>query len=177
MDSIDEHWIRDAKNGSAEAFERLYRAHVYRIYGLCLRMTGDRDDAEDCTQSAFVNAWRGLDQFRGESGFSTWLYRIAVNEVLALQRRRGASPETGDLQTERVAEAAAPHVALDLEAAIAALPDRARQVFVLRALYGHSHDEVAELLQIAPGTVRAHYFHARDALKSALGKETHDEST
>jgi len=168
-----ERWVRDAQRGDVAAFERLYHAYAARIYALCLRMTGHAGDAEDCTQNTFLSAWRKLDQFRAASGFGTWLHRIAVNEVLMAQRRR--QPDQDDRADERPAPSARLDVRLDLDAAIATLPRQARHVFVLRAVYGYSHIEVAEWLDIAPGTVRAHYFHARDALKRALDPENDDD--
>lgn len=172
--SETQRWISEAQRGSVAAFEQLYRAHVDRIYALCLRMTGHRGDAEDCTQNAFIGAWRRLDQFQGASRFSTWLHRIAVNEVLMLKRRsRDVATDSPD---EWVINVSAPEIGVDLEAALQALPTQARHVFVLRAIYGHSHDEIAELLAIAPGTVRAHYFRARELLRRALGLEDDDDS-
>jgi len=172
--SDTQRWIREAQRGSVAAFESLYRAHVGGIYALCMRMTGHRGDAEDCAQNAFISAWRRLDQFQGASRFSTWLHRIAVNEVLMLRRRR-REVET-DSPDDWAIDASAPEIGVDLEAALQALPTQARHVFVLRAIYGHSHDEIAELLELAPGTVRAHYFRARELLKRALGLEDDDES-
>ena len=72
-------WIARAQRSDAKAFEALYRLHVDRVYGLCLRMTGNVSEAEDCTQEAFIQAWNKLELFRGDSAFGTWLHRIAVN--------------------------------------------------------------------------------------------------
>ena len=174
VSSVDsKSWVQDAQNGDVAAFERLYEAYVNRTYALCLRMTGNPSDAEDCTQNAFISAWRKLDQFRASSDFGTWLHRIAVNEVLMAQRRRGGSED--ELDDAHAASEQHPGAGLDLEAAIASLPARARHVFVLRAIYGYSHEEVAATLEIAPGTARAHYFRARDALKRALDSENDDD--
>lgn len=174
VNSVDaERWLREARQGSSAAFERLYRRYVGRIYGVCLRMTANTSDAEDCVQNTFVAAWRRIDQFRGQSDFGTWLHRIAVNEVLMARRRGMPSLDTS---TEPAFDGAQPDLALDLEAAIAGLPEQARYVFVLRAIYGHTHDEVADLLSIAPGTARAHFFRARQDLMRALRLEEDDES-
>ena len=162
-------WIRDARRGSVAAFEQLYRAYVDRIFGLCLRMTADPASAEDCTQTTFIKAWRRIEQFRGGSGFGTWLHRIAVNEVLMARRREPA--ELSGAERDAPAPESAPEAGLDLEAAIAQLPDQARHIFVLRAVYGHTHEEIAELLGIAAGTARAHYHRARQGLKRQLGLE------
>ena len=85
MDEAD--WIDRAQRSDSQAFESLYRMHIDKVYGLCLRMTGNVSEAEDCAQEAFIQAWNKLDRFRGDSAFATWLHRIAVNAVLG----RGAS--------------------------------------------------------------------------------------
>ena len=79
--------IRKAQTGDSRAFERLYRMHADKVHGLCLRMTGNTAEAEDCTQEAFIQAWSKLNHFRGESAFSTWLHRVAVNTVLGRMRK------------------------------------------------------------------------------------------
>ena len=156
-----------AKNGDEAAFENLYRATVGKIYGLCLRMTTDPSLAEDCTQNTYVRAWQKLAGFRGESGFTTWLHRIAVNEVLgAYRREKRHQHEELDrvgLMGERTS------VDIDLERAISTLPERARQVFVLFGIYGYGHKETAALLEIAEGTSKAHYHQARRLLQDMLG--------
>ena len=126
-DSDERALVAEAKAGSEVAFEKLYRMHVGRVHGLCLRMTANRERAEDCTQEAFIQAWRALPRFEGRSGFGTWLHRIAVNAVLAQGRRR--REETGvdapvDDMLEFVADPATGEAGgdLDIEAAIAALP-------------------------------------------------------
>jgi len=165
--------IAEAKAGSDMAFEKLYRMHVGRIHGLCLRMTANRDRAEDCTQEAFIQAWRALPRFEGRSGFGTWLHRIAVNAVLAQGRRR--REETGideavDDTLELVADPAAgePGGDLDIEAAVAALPPGARRVLVLAGVYGYSHEETASMLGIAVGTCKAQLHRARQLLGTRL---------
>ncbi|HSG63564.1 MAG TPA: sigma-70 family RNA polymerase sigma factor [Gammaproteobacteria bacterium] len=175
MDAVDaDRWVREAREGSVAAFERLYRGYVDRVYGLCLRMTANRSDAEDCVQNTFVNAWRQLGQFHGHSDFGTWLHRIAVNEVLMTKRRLRPTAHPEEMEPPLTTHG--PEVALDLETAMAGLPEQARHVFVLRAVYGHSHDEVAQLLGIASGTARAHFFNARQILMRALKREDDDES-
>ncbi len=164
--------IAAAAGGDLAAFEQLYRQFAPRVYGLCLRLTGQREAAEDCTQESFVAAWRALTGFEQRSRFSTWLHRIAVHTVLA--RRRGlrvayevAEPATG------LPEVADPgsEAPLDLERAIAALPDGARHVLVLVGLYGFSHAEAAQTLGIAEGTCKAQLHRARGLLAAALGLE------
>ena len=174
MNSADrDAWIQDAQCGDVAAFERLYRAHADQVYGLCLRMTADPTTAEDCTQNAFIQAWRQIEQFQGRSGFGTWLHRIAVNEVLMMRRRQ--APEMSGIEHEATDSDMPTDVGMDIETAIAELPEQARHIFVLRAVYGHTHEEIAELLGLVSGTVRAHYHRARQSLKGRLGLETDDD--
>jgi RNA polymerase sigma-70 factor (ECF subfamily) len=165
--------IAAAANGDVRAFERLYALYAPTIYGLCLRLTGQRESAEDCTQEAFVAAWRALGRFERRSLFSTWLQRIAIRTVLA--RRRGlrvrnevAEPSAG---LPELADPGAGAPALDVERAIAALPEGARHVLVLVGIYGYSHAEAAQTLGVAEGTCKAQLHRARSLLTAALGLE------
>jgi RNA polymerase sigma-70 factor, ECF subfamily len=162
--------VAAAAGGNQRAFERLYRRHVARIHGLCLRLTGNRETAEDCVQETFVSAWRALPQFQARSAFSTWLHRIAVNAVmlrsrgLAHQLEATLAVEASELDRRSHMDAAP----LDLEAAIAGLPDGARHVLVLVGLYGFSHEEAARELGIAVGTSKAQLHRARRLLAARL---------
>jgi RNA polymerase sigma-70 factor (ECF subfamily) len=173
--SVDaEQWIEAARRGNLASVEQLYRPYVVRLYGLCVRMRGNHSDAEDSVQNAFISAWRKLDQFKGQSDFGTWLHRIAVNEVLMVQRRRPFEAVT-DWDAHLPAQMPQLDAQIDLETAIAELPDQARNVFVLRALYGYSHDEIAQFTGIAAGTARAHYHRARELLQRRLKLEDDDD--
>lgn len=164
--------IGAAARGDVLAFEALYRRFAPRVHGLCLRLTGQREIAEDCTQEAFVAAWRALPRFEHRSRFSTWLQRIAIRTVLA--RRRGlavlheVSEPAGGLPERADAGIDAP---LDLERAIARLPEGARHVLVLVGIYGYSHGEAARLLGLAEGTCKAQLHRARHLLSQALALE------
>jgi RNA polymerase sigma factor (sigma-70 family) len=162
--------VEAAARGDRRAFERLYRRHVGRVHALCLRLAGHRETAEDCVQEAFVSAWRALPGFQARSRFSTWLHRIAVNTVLARHRglaaRLESTADDPELLDRRSVEDTPP---LDLEAAIAALPDGARHVLVLVGLYGFSHEEVSTELGIAVGTSKAQLHRARRLLAARLG--------
>jgi len=164
-------WVRAAQQGDVESFEKLYRHYVGLVYGLCLRMLANPVDAEDCVQATFVKGWTQISRFEGRSDFGTWLHRIAVNEVLMEDRRRKRRFELVRAQSESSEAAGNPEDALDFEDAIAALPVRRRHVFVLKAVYGYSHEEVADLLGIAAGTARAQYHQARQALMRELSEE------
>lgn len=165
--------IAAAAGGDLVAFEHLYRQFAPRVYGLCLRLTGQREAAEDCTQESFVAAWRALGDFQRRSRFSTWLHRIAVHTVLS--RRRGLrveyevpEPRSG---LPDMADPAGEEAPLDLERAIAGLPEGARHVLVLVGIYGFSHAEAARTLGVAEGTCKAQLHRARGLLAAALGLE------
>lgn len=169
----DELLVRRAQQGEVGAFEGLYRTHVGRVYAVCRRMTADPALAEDLTQEAFVRAWEKLATFRGESALSTWLHRLAVNVVLghfrAADRRggRGVAEDRAD-PADAPAVTTHPGAALDLERAIARLPQRARTVFVLHDVEGYRHEEVAALAGMAVGTSKAQLSRARRLLREVL---------
>jgi len=168
--------VKQAAKGDTRAFEALYRRHEGRIYALCLRMTSERQKAEDCAQEAFVQAWRRLDSFRGQSAFGTWLHRIAVNQVLSLQRKEGRRPGLVEIVEDRTEDPVAERrvkdsgLRMDLEGAIQSLPDGARNVFVLHAVHGYSHEETAEMLGVAVGTCKAQLHRARRLLAERLDR-------
>lgn len=166
--------VTRARGGDTQAFEALYREHVDRVYGLCLRMTGNVGEAEDCAQEAFIQAWKKLDKFRGDSAFGTWMHRIAVNAVLG--RIRKSKREQDRIQA--VADTASPPVSMgdsgelrDLSDAIDRLPEGARHVFVLNAVYGYSHEESSEMLGVAVGTTKAQLHRARRLLAQQLKEQ------
>ena len=166
--------VRQARNGDARSFESLYRRHEGRVYALCLRMTRSPERAEDCTQEAFVKAWRSLPAFEGRSAFGTWLHRIAVNQVLSLQRKEARGPGFLELVEDRPRPAEDrpkgrdTGAEMDLEQAIGSLPPGARNVFVLYAVHGYSHEETADMLGVAVGTCKAQLHRARKLLADRL---------
>lgn len=167
-------WVRAAQNGDIDAFEKLYRHFAGLVYGLCLRMLASPADAEDCVQLTFTKAWAQLERFEGRSKFGTWLHRIAVNEALMEARRRSRRFELVETSDEPSASSSGMSASLDLEEAIAALPMRRRQVFALKAVYGYSHEEIADFLGISSGTARAQYHQARQTLMAVLELEIQD---
>jgi RNA polymerase sigma-70 factor (ECF subfamily) len=165
--------VREAQAGSVPSFERLYRENVERVYALCLRLSADPVRAEELTQDVFVRAWEKLDTFRGDSAFSTWLHRLAVNVVLGSRRaegRRGARVMVAEDLTLFDAGVAPAAVGerLDLEAAMATLPDASRTVFVMHEVEGYTHEEIARLTGRAEGTCKTLLHRARKALKERL---------
>jgi RNA polymerase sigma-70 factor, ECF subfamily len=163
-----------ARRGDTNAFERLYREYSGRVYGLCLRMTRDASHAEDCAQEAFINAWRALDRFEIRSSFHTWLHRIAVNVVLGRRRRPSHAAESlmdsGQLN-DCEWSLDTPVEESEIEAAIAGLPEGARDVLVLSGIYGYSHGETAQMLGVAEGTCKAQLHRARRLLQERLNLE------
>ena len=157
-----------AASGDASAFERLYRVHVARIHSLARRMTS-ADDADELTQDVFVRAWEKLSLFRGEAAFGTWLYRLAVNEILGKRTAMGRNRKRlqgGEEVLERSpARAATPDLTVDFESAIARLPEGAKQVFVLHDVEGYKHKEIGEMLGVTAGTSKAQLHRARMALR------------
>lgn len=165
--------IARVRAGDARAFEGLYRLHVNRIYALCLRMTASRSEAEDRTQEVFVRAWEKIDSFEGNSAFHTWLHRIAVNLLISAHRKRAIRRDHD--QPHEIPAGQHPTAApdrtperLDLEAALARLPERARTVFVLHVVEGYQHDEIAALTGMAVGTSKAQSHRARKLLREML---------
>jgi RNA polymerase sigma-70 factor (ECF subfamily) len=162
-----------AAAGDRRAFERLYRAHVDRVYALCARLAGDRALAEELTQDVFVRAWEKLALFRGESAFGTWLHRLAVNVALnhlktdARHRRRTVDDED-DTVAALPARPLAPGDLMDLENAVAKLPKGARTVFVLHDVEGYRHEEIADRLGITSGGSKAQLHRARLLLRQSL---------
>ena len=165
--------IRRAQERDMDAFEEIYRAQVPRVYGVCLRMTANATRAEELTQKTFVTVWEKLPLFRGESAFTSWLHRVAVNTVLAdlrSEHRRAqrvfATEDPAVFETPPSPPPAGTR--LDLEQAIAGLPPQARAVFVLHDVEGWQHQEIAEQLGVAVGTTKAQLHRARKLLQEAL---------
>jgi RNA polymerase sigma-70 factor, ECF subfamily len=161
------------EQGDERAFRELYRRHTPRLYQLVLRLVGGGEaDAEDVVQETWLRATSSLDRFRWESAFSTWLTGIGLNQARDFLRRAGRRPQyEGDPEAvlSRVTAAArSPAERVDLERAIALLPDGYRTVFVLHDMEGYAHAEIAARLEISEGTSKSQLFHARRALRAWL---------
>jgi len=173
--------IRKAKDGDAAAFAYLYQANCRRVYGLCLRMIKNPTEAEDLTQQAFLQVYRKISTFRGESGFSTWLHRVTVNVVLMHIRRKKP--------TEALAEDLARHSSagegsrecgssdtsmlgaierLNLKRAISKLPAGYKKLFLLHEVFGYGHNEIAGLLGCSTGCSKSQLHKARKRLRRLL---------
>ena len=169
-----------AAAGDSAAFERLYEQHHRRVYSLCLRMLGDASQAEDLTQEVFLQVYKKIGSFRGDSAFTTWLHRLTVNQVLMHFRRRGVkleqTSEEGDFtnvietplqSTRRISMVDK----LALERAIAQLPAGYRTVFVLHDVEGYEHGEISGMLGVSIGTSKSQLHKARMRLRVLLAQE------
>ena len=171
--------VERCRQGELGAFEEVYRSHSRRLYGVALRMLGNPADAEDMLQEIFLAAHRKLDSFRGESALGTWLYRLAVNLCLDyLRSRTGRSINMTDaLDDEPVLPDAGSRgladrvvTRMDLERALAQLPEGCRTAFVLHDVQGLEHREVGEIMGIAEGTSKSQVHKARMRLRTLLGR-------
>ena len=169
--------IRRAVEGDEDAFRVLYDDHVDRVFRLSYRMTGDEDVARECTQEAFIRAYRSLGRFQGGSRFSTWIHSIATNVTLnRLRKRKRQAPRELPLDEMEPAGASRadrndPTVRDRIRVAVDGLPEIYRTVFLMHDLEGFKHPEIAGVLDIAVGTSKARLSRARAALRTALGDE------
>jgi RNA polymerase sigma-70 factor, ECF subfamily len=178
------HAIRLAQLGDAAAFETIYQLHSRRVYALCLRMTGDPVEAEDLTQDAFLQLFRKIHTFRGESAFSSWLHRLAANIVLMRFRKKRPVPASLDEMTSpdgeqdrRALEIGVPDVRLagvfdriNLHAAIEQLPEGYKSMFLLHDVHGYEHNEIARMLGCSVGNSKSQLHKARKRLRELLHK-------
>ena len=167
--------IKLAGNGDDKAFKELFQQNVSRVYALCLRFSADKDTADDLTQKVFIKAWEKLKTFRGESRFSTWLHRIAVNIFLmhkrAEKRFLKKTPCNEQIWINKNGKIESNvEINIDLEKAIASLPKQARMVLVLHDIEGYKHKEISDMLKIRIGTSKANLHRARKQLREELLK-------
>jgi len=168
---LDRDDVALAAAGDHDAFERLYRRHVPRVTSLAtwLLDTGETDDA---VQEVFIRVWQKLHTFAGQSSFTTWLHRVAVNLMLRRRQRLGIARKRHHDDETMLGELSAPVERPDLrvaiERAVALLPNGAREVFVLHDMEGYKHHEIAELLEVDPGTSRSQLHRARLLLRQQL---------
>ena len=166
--------IRRAQAGDVAAFETLYREYSPRIFALCIRLKGgDRSEATELMQDVFVRVWRRLSTFRGDSAFSSWLHRLAVNTMLenARSEKRRVARVLSMEDTAALpgaARASGVDLRVEMEEAVASLPKGARIAFVLHDVEGYQHQEIAEQLSVSIGTVKAQLHRARRLLRDRL---------
>jgi RNA polymerase sigma-70 factor, ECF subfamily len=181
--------IERAKQGDAEAFEALYNLHKRRVYSLCLRMTANTAAAEDLTQEAFLQLFRKIGTFRGESAFSTWLHRMAVNVVLMQLRKKGLpvvpleeTMEGEDEAPRKEPGAEDPRLAgsidrMQLQLSIRALPPGYRMIFLLHDVEGYEHNEIAEMVGCSIGNSKSQLHKARMKLRELLKTSRAEKAT
>ena len=165
--------------GQREAFDVIVERHRRTVYQVCFRFVGNHEDASDLAQDAFVRAWRGLKNFKGQSALATWLYRIAVNVCLnrvsaktAITEPIDATEPVADVRIEGAAHAMIREErAAAVRRAIAGLPKKQRATLILRAYHDLSHQQIADVLGSSVGAVKANFFHALANLKRILGSE------
>ena len=173
--------VRRAQAGDEEAFASLYQSHQKRVYAVCLQMTKNVADAEDLTQDAFLQVFRSVNSFRGDSAFSTWLYRVAVNTVLMKLRRRKSPPL---LSLDEPVSNTSPSLKRDvgkvdprlsgtvdriaLRRAKQELPAGCRQIFDLHEVMGYQHHEIAQLLRCSIGNSKSQLHKAKVKMRSVL---------
>jgi RNA polymerase sigma-70 factor (ECF subfamily) len=173
--------VQRAQRGDEQAFATLYQLNKKRVYSVCLRMTKDVAEAEDLAQEAFIQVFRNLNSFRGNSAFATWLYRIAVNTVLMKLRRRKSPPllsldeavssDSPSLKREIGKDDLSLRGAIDriaLRRAIEELPGGARQIFELHEVEGYQHHEIAEQLQCSIGNSKSQLHKAKKTMRALL---------
>jgi RNA polymerase sigma-70 factor (ECF subfamily) len=188
LNSTDRHkadmdLVRRALDGDPDAFATLFNAHKTKIYSLCLRMTSNTAEAEDLTQDAFLQAFRKLATFRGDSALSTWLYRVAVNTVLMHMRKKGLRPisldqpiEQGDGTVKREQGRNDDRLSgsvdrIALTRAMKELPAGYRKIFVLHEVKGYEHHEIARLLRCSVGNSKSQLHKAKTRMRELMGLE------
>ncbi len=177
LDAPDIELSRLAADGNISAFELIYERYHRRTYSLCLRMTSNPTEAEDLTQEVFIQLFRKISSFRGDSAFSTWLHRLTVNQVLMHFRRRSVknekTSEDGEIPEQTVVGSANPNKMqvidrIALRNAVAELPKGYKSVFLLHDVQGFEHEEVARQLGISVGTSKSQLHKARLKLRGLL---------
>ncbi len=169
--------VRQAASGNSYAFKELYNGNVSRVYAVCLRISSNRDTAEELTQEVFIKAWEKLHTFQFESKFSSWLHSIAVNQFLMMKRSEKRFSERINELTEimkkdnpgtKIKQSFDSRI--DIETALEKLPQQARMTFVLHDIEGYKHHEISNMMDIEIGTSKAHLHRARKMLREELAK-------
>ncbi|WP_439098884.1 RNA polymerase sigma factor [Bowmanella dokdonensis] len=167
--------IEQVRQGDRQAYRQLYTEHVGMVHGLCYRLTGgDRALAEDATQEVFIQLWRKIGNYRGDSKFSTWLHSVSSNVCVSyIRKQRGWWQRMFNIEDsaamQETAEGSTGEV--DIEAYVQRLPERARMVFVLHAIEGYRHEEIAEMMDMAVGSSKAQFHRAKQLMQEWMGYE------
>ncbi|TRY33826.1 RNA polymerase sigma factor [Aliiglaciecola sp. M165] len=166
--------IAAVQQGDRKAYQTLYQTYIGQVYALCFRLTSDQALAEDAAQEVFIQLWRKIGNFKGDSKFSTWLHTVTSNITISyLRKQRGWWQRMFNIEdSEAMHHAAEQQTDLgDLEGYVARLPERARIVFVLHAIEGYRHEDIAKMMDMAVGSSKAQFHRAKHLLKEWMGYE------
>jgi RNA polymerase sigma-70 factor, ECF subfamily len=173
LDDSERALLALVKQKDQRAFRQLYDKHVGRVYALCLRLTGNAASAEEASQEVFIQVWRKIDSFSGSSAFSSWLHSVASNTTISYMRKQKGwlrniiSKDSDEVRPDE--EKYVPGVDLSrLDRLILKLPERARMIFVLHAIEGKRHEDVAKQLNISSGNSKAQFHRAKTLIKGWL---------
>ena len=166
--------INAVQAGDKIAYQTLYQTYIGQVYGLCFRLTSDKSLAEDAAQEVFIQLWRKIGNYRGDSKFSTWLHTVTSNITISyLRKQRGWVQRMFNIEDSEAMNYSAEQSTdlSELEVYIARLPERARIVFVLHAIEGYRHEDIAEMMKMAVGSSKAQFHRAKQLLKEWMGYE------
>jgi RNA polymerase sigma-70 factor (ECF subfamily) len=171
--------IKAVQGGDKHAYNRLYQEYIGQVYGLCYRLTGEKMLAEDAAQEVFIQLWRKIGNFKGDSKFSTWLHTVTSNITISyIRKQKGWLQKMFNIEDfvamnggGGLPEAEESSSSVDIESYVARLPERARIVFVLHAIEGYRHEEVATMTNMAVGSSKAQFHRAKHLLKEWMGYE------
>ena len=171
--------IKAVQGGDKQAYNRLYQEYIGQVYGLCLRLTGEKMLAEDAAQEVFIQLWRKIGNFKGDSKFSTWLHTVTSNITISyIRKQKGWLQKMFNIEDyvamnggSGLPEAEESSSSVDIESYVARLPERARLVFVLHAIEGYRHEEIATITNMAVGSSKAQLHRAKQLLKEWMGYE------
>ena len=171
--------IKAVQGGDKQAYNRLYQEYIGQVYGLCFRLTGEKMLAEDAAQEVFIQLWRKIDNFKGDSKFSTWLHTVTSNITISyIRKQKGWLQKVFNIEDyvamnggAGLPEAEESSSSVDIESYVARLPERARLVFVLHAIEGYRHEEIATITNMAVGSSKAQLHRAKQLLKEWMGYE------
>lgn len=172
--SAEQGLIKAVQQGDKKAYQQLYQQYISQVYALCLRLTADKGLAEDASQEVFIQLWQKMGNFQGQSKFSTWLHTVTSNITITyLRKQRSWAQRMFNIETSVASEYAADQATdlSDLEQHILRLPERARIVFVLHAIEGYRHEEIAKMTGMALGSSKAQFHRAKGLLKGFMGYE------
>lgn len=164
--------IDAATAGDRGAYQQIYQQHIGQVYALCFRLTGDRDQAEEAAQEVFIQVWQKLQNFKGDSKFSTWLHSVTSNVTISyLRKQKGWWQRMLNIEDSPAMDMPSEGLnqEIDLDEYIVRLPERARIVFVLHAIEGYRHEEIAERMNIAVGSCKAQFHRAKQLMKEWMG--------